>query len=377
MWKKVLVPAATTSVLLLTLLWPSILKGQFAIRMDLALVSLDVAVSDSDGRPVTNLTRDDFLIFDDGQPQNLHTFGSADSPYDLVLLFDCSESTVREWPLLNEATEGFSKYRKPQDRTLTAAFGGRVQIIRNWNSRRQNKLDRDWICSGTKFYEALNWAIQRMNGVRGRRGVVMLTDGVDSQIPKRMVNIDGLRVSKFEDSTTDRNFQKALRLVGKSRIPFYFVAVGTDRNPSFEIPAETADIDMANMYQARSRMEQLAEASGGGVVFPIKPEDVIPMYEQIVRKLGTSYTLGYVAPNPTVDGKRHRIKVRLKDQNLKLKQSGHVHRKVKMRMCVRAKPTEAPNTFLLRSARTVGSFRMQANLLMTRPLRQFQPISPL
>jgi Ca-activated chloride channel family protein len=320
MWKKVLVPAAT-SVLFSTLLWPSFLQGQFVIRMDMALVSLDVAVSDSDGRPVTNLTRDDFLIFEDGQPQNLHTFESTDSPYDLVLLFDCSESTVREWPLLNEATEGFSKQRKPQDRTLIAAFGSRVQIIRNWNSRRQNKLDRDWICSGTKFYEALNWAIQRMNGVKGRKGVVMLTDGVDSQIPTRMVAIDGRRAIKFEDSTTDREFQKALRLVGKRGIPFYFVAVGTDLNPSFEIPAETPDFEMANMRQARSRMEQLAEASGGGIVFPIKPEDVIPMYEQIGRELGTSYTLGYVAPNPKPDGKRHRIEVRLKAQNLKLKQS--------------------------------------------------------
>ena len=177
MGKHVLVPAATASVLLAILLWPSFLQGQFAIRMDVALVSLDVGVSDSAGRPVTNLTRDDFLIFEDGQRQNLQTFGSADSPYDLLLLFDCSDSTAQQWPLLNEATAGFSKYRKPQDRTLIAAFGDRVQIIRNWNARRENKLDRDWVCGGTQFYEALKWAIQRLNGVKGRKGVVMLTDG--------------------------------------------------------------------------------------------------------------------------------------------------------------------------------------------------------
>lgn len=307
-------------VLLSILLWPGFLQGQFAIHVDVARVSLDVLVSDSADRPVTNLTRDDFLIYEDGQRQDLLDFSSADSPYDLILLFDCSESTTKEWPLLDEATAGFSKYRKPQDRTLIAAFGSRVQMIRNWNSRRENRLDRVFVCGGTRFYEALNWAIQRFNGVKSRKGVVMLTDGVDNSIPMRMVNIDGRRVSQLVDSGTDRDFQKALRLVRRSAIPFYFVAVGTDRNPSVEIPPELFNIEMPNLREMRSRLEQLAEASGGGVVFPLKPEDLIPMYEKIGRELGTAYSLGYAPPSLNPDGKRHRIEVRLRPKNLKLKQ---------------------------------------------------------
>jgi hypothetical protein len=68
-------------------------------------------------------------------------------------------------------------------------------------------------------------------------------------------------------------------------------------------------------------MEQLAEASGGGIVFPMQPGDVIPMYEEIGRELGTSYSLGYAPPNTTPGGKRHKIEVRLRPQHLKLKQS--------------------------------------------------------
>jgi len=295
---------------------------QFTIRVNVPLVSLDVAVSDSAGRPVTNLKQSDFLIYEDGQPQDVRNFASADSRYDLVLLFDCSDSTRDQWPLLEEATAGFSRYRKPQDRTLIAAFGDEVQIIRNWNARRDKKLERAVVCNGTHFYEALNWAIQKFNGVKNRRGVVVLTDSADNSIPTRVVEVDGRKVTQFVDSESDRAFQKMLRSVRRSNIPFYFVAVGTDRNPGVEIPAELVNVVMPDLRRMRLRMEQLAEVSGGTVVFPIKAEDVIPMYEQIGRQLGAAYSLGYIPPSPTPDGKRHRIEVRLlKPQNLQLKQS--------------------------------------------------------
>ena len=292
--------------------------GQYNIRIDVPFVSLDVRVADSAGRPVTNLTKDDFLVYEDGQLQNLQTFASADSPYDLILLSDCSDSTLKEWPLLKAATQQLLKHRKPQDRTLIAAFGSQVQVIRNWNSKRENELNRDWICSGTRFYEALNWAIQKLNGVKGRKGVVMMTDGVDNSIPTRVVKTDGGEARLLVDSKTDKEFQKALRLVSKGGIPFYFVAVGTDRNPDAENPPVAWN---TNPREMRLRLEQLADVSGGGVVFPTKPADVIPMYERIGRELGSSYTLGYSAPNPKADGKRHRIEVRLNRANLTLTQS--------------------------------------------------------
>jgi hypothetical protein len=107
--------------------------------------------------------------------------------------------------------------------------------------------------------------------------VVILTDGADNSIPTRILNINGQKLLQFVESARDRDFQKMLRTAGERQIPFYFVAVGTDRNPSFNIPPEFFDVEMANLRELRSRMEQLAEVSGGGIVFPVTPEDVIPM----------------------------------------------------------------------------------------------------
>jgi hypothetical protein len=69
---------AAISVLIIVLSPARPLEGQFAIQVNVARVSLDVEVSDSAGRPVTNLTRDDFQVFEDGRHQGLLYFGVAD-----------------------------------------------------------------------------------------------------------------------------------------------------------------------------------------------------------------------------------------------------------------------------------------------------------
>jgi hypothetical protein len=110
--------------------------------------------------------------------------------------------------------------------------------------------------------------------------------------------------------------------------------VDTDLNPTIipgtagpaagtglSIPGSFNPLAIYNMQQSRSRMEQLAEISGGRVVFPNKPPDVIPLYEQIGRELGTSYGLGYSPVIKARDGKVRKIEVRVRDRNLQVRQS--------------------------------------------------------
>lgn len=292
----------------------------FTIRVDVPLVTVNVQVSDSNGRPVNSLLAEDFLIYEDGQLQSLQTFGSAESPYSLILTFDCSESTTLEFPLLNDAVSRFSEYRRPLDRVLIAAFGTQSQIIRNWKENKDRRLQRELVClGGTNFYDAVRWTIERLRGVKGRRGVVMLTDAVDSNIPKRKVVIDGRRVEQFVDFGADREFQRALRDIKRSGISFYFVAVRTDRNPGLETFEEK--VTLLDFRQMRYRMEEIASASGGTVAFPTEPVDVIPMYQQLAQRLGSTYSLGYVSSNGVLNDRSRRIKVRVQPKDLIVRQS--------------------------------------------------------
>jgi hypothetical protein len=67
-------------------------------------------------------------------------------------------------------------------------------------------------------------------------------------------------------------------------------------------------------------MEQLATASGGGIVFPKAAEEIVPFFGEIANNLGTQYGLAYQQPQSSRDGKTHGIEVRLRDSSLTVHQ---------------------------------------------------------
>jgi hypothetical protein len=83
--------------------------------------------------------------------------------------------------------------------------------------------------------------------------------------------------------------------------------------------------EIFNKQQIRARIEQLASATGGRAVYPDRPEDVVRLYEQMAKELGSLYSLGYApataANAPPKDGAFHKIEVRLRDKSLRLRQS--------------------------------------------------------
>jgi len=300
-------------------LWAAAQDLPYTLQVDSRAVFVDVGVFDSGGRPISDLTADGFRIYEDGQEQDLRYFAAADSPYDLLLLFDCSESTLEEWPLLTEALTRFDMFRRPQDRTLIASFGNRVQVNREWNSKRKARLDRTIpLCDGTLFYDALKWAIAQVRGIKNRKGVVVLTDGVDSSIPIRKVKVGDRTFDQFVDFQIDSNYQKALRSVRESRVPFYFVAVWP--NIDNKVPPDLLESAMNDQRQIYSRLEQLADASGGKVIYAKEGKDVVVMFEQIARKLSATYSLGYSPRIESPDGKRHKIEVKLRSGNYLVQQ---------------------------------------------------------
>jgi Ca-activated chloride channel family protein len=278
-----------------------------AIRVDVQLASVDVDVFDAAGRPVLGLTREDFVIFEDSEPQEIRYFASTEQPHNVVFLFDCSDSTAGHWPLIDRAVREFSKHKKDGDRVLLAAFGSSVYTVQDWDAPKTAVADFDInatasgrgsrrLCNGTALYSALRWAAQKLGTAQTRKGIVILTDGVDSA----------------PDKTVAEESREALTMFQSVGIPIYFVGVGTDVNPTPGISGNPLDV--------RRGMERLAEVSGGRAVFPKRVEDVVSAYDQIGRDLRTSYSIGY-APPTAADGKRHRITVRLRSSGFQLRQS--------------------------------------------------------
>lgn len=309
----------------------------FTINLDARDVSVSVSVTDLQGRPVTKLTKDDFLVFEDGVQQQIQTFESVDAPYNVMVLVDCSTSTEADWPLMGDAIDRFASKLRPVDKIAVAQFGGKTEVLLDWQTKKGNSLGVKIqptrpSCAGTDFYGAVEDAAARLKNVTGRHGVVVLTDGVQTTppVPFQNLMVGAQRVQRVSNSADDKDFQRALKTVAKSDVVFYFVAVNTDLNPD---QAGGAYQNARNRYgpngiydprhiydmqQWRLRMQLLAEKTGGRMAFPKRPADVVSLYEEIAVELGTSYGLSYSpkkVPGPN-DTRPRKIEVRMKSGSM-------------------------------------------------------------
>ena len=305
--------------------------SEYILKLDVPLVSLDIQVEDpATGRAVTSLTREDFTVFEDGKRQEIRNFSSADTPYNILVMLDCTGSIRNQWTFLRNATDRFAQSVRPQDRIAIVAFGAGTKVLRDWTTRNELNLNmnvpaNDPICDDTDFYQAMSWASEQMRKIDGRKGVLVLSDGVHEHIPRGFVNFGGLAQTRFIDAAGDRDFQTSLRAARTSGAAFYFVAVNTDLNPAAVSDLLHPAVDYSptavfNMQQVRMRMELLARDSGGRIVFPKSPADYAPLFGRIGVELGTSYSIGYAPPNPS-DPLRHVIEVQVNDKRLIIRQS--------------------------------------------------------
>jgi Ca-activated chloride channel homolog len=297
-----------------------VLAGQdkpLRLQVDVRSVSVDVGAFDSSGRPLINLTREDFRLLEDGVPQEIISFEPVSAPYNVLVLFDCSGSTIAAQPLFSDATAALAAHLRPQDDLAVAAFGTKITLLLDRKSGTRRSLNSIWrTCGETVFYDALRWGVDRIQKFSGRKGIIVFTDGRDSDAEK-MGTIDGVRLSMMKPIGEDRRFQDTLQLVARSRVPIYLLAANTDRNPySMAIPE-----DHPNRTEARMRMEQLAEATGGRVAFPQALEEIVPLYERIGRELSNAYTLTYTPTRPWTTSGFRKIDVLPRTGDVRITQS--------------------------------------------------------
>jgi Ca-activated chloride channel homolog len=298
-------------------------QGPLQLSVDVQLVTLDVSVDDPSGRPINNLTGEDFSVFEDGHPREIASFASAETPYNILLLFDRSSSTQGQWPFLLRAISRFITQLPDQNRIALGAFDDKPEMIMPWMTARD--FARQAFQSiptengGTHLYEAIEWATGQFKGASGRKGIIVLTDGVDSRLSKDLVRFDKNRNPSIAGVEQDSGFQRMLRVVAQSGALLYFVAVNTDKNLDPRMPPNS--FDLLQRTAGRERMEIAASRSNGTVHLPKRIEDVGELYERIGAELGNSYSIGFRPAKVVRDGSQHSIEVRVRDNNLRVTQS--------------------------------------------------------
>src|SRR6476620_7328383 len=154
------------------------------ISVETTEVLLPVTVRDSQGRLVTNLTRNDFRVFEDSSEQPLRDIALRQVPVDAVLMVDASSSVANNLDDFRRAAQGFAAKLASDDRISLIKFDDRIELLQDWTQSRfqlQRALNRIQPGMFTRFNDALMLAA-RDQFAKGssRRAVIVLSDGIDS-----------------------------------------------------------------------------------------------------------------------------------------------------------------------------------------------------
>ncbi|HEU4477374.1 MAG TPA: VWA domain-containing protein [Pyrinomonadaceae bacterium] len=288
-------------------LFPAVVPAQTSedpdvIRVDADLVDLKVSVLRLDPlNAVEELKQSDFVVLEDGKPQEIAFFAGESAPFDLVLLLDLSASSSKKLKLVRNSAKRFVEVARPIDRIAVVTFTDAAHVISPLTLDREAlkkaiKKIEDPV-GGTNFYDALRfvleWVLPAQRGPR-RSAVVVMTDGVDNALPD--VFGDGSRTS----------FAELLERVRASDAIVFPVYLDTEQE---EVKRHRST---ANAYAiAREQLKQLAD-TGGTKVYPAKElKDLDQVYDQVIKDLGTVYSLGYRSSNKVRDGKWRTVAVQI------------------------------------------------------------------
>lgn len=299
--------------------------GEFTLRVDVPVVSLDVSVTDADGRPVVGLDRDDFEILEDGEPQRIRYFSASTAPYHAYLLVDASGSTQNKWPLMQQAVEAFVGALEPEDHVSIGLFGHVHTRMSEWNDPRSKTLGAlepamtlGPIAGTSEVYDAIRDVLEDgFEAIPERKALIVLTDGRDTSFYR-----EAIRRNDVPGIDDDERFRSLKAEVSKRGVPVYIVAVNTDRNRetnilggdeyrNLEILYPGTGLGDAYLEGVRERMEEIANVSGGRVLFPESLEDLRVPFREIARTLSQAYSLGYVPEEEASDHDRREIGVRV------------------------------------------------------------------
>src|SRR5215470_13844572 len=277
------------------------------LKLDVQVVSVDVTVVDSKGNLVNRLGKDDFLISENGIPQSIRFFSPVSAPYNIFLLFDSSDSTRGDRQFMVRAALALLDNLQPQDRVAFGSFDDRFRRHVSWTADRNlaaaalREISQPHESYGTYFYSALDETLRKeFKGVTGRRAIVVLTDGHDTRM------IYG----------SNGDLKKVLQSAREQRIPVFLVALPGEPASQVVSPNTQAYLETVSL-----NMQHIVDNSGGEILFSKDLDDVVRLYEQLGRRLGMAYSLGYVPANSSTDGSFRRIQIKTRDDSLHLSQS--------------------------------------------------------
>jgi VWFA-related protein len=307
------------------------------VRVDTTLVTVPVSVVDRQGRFIPNLKKEDFTLAENGIDQSIAYFEPADKPFTVALLLDTSASTHFHLSEIRDAAIEFAKQLRPQDRVLVVSFNDEVLLLTeatNDQTLIESAIEVNANTgSSTRLYDAVDLTIrERLNKIKGRKAIVLFTDGVDTSSQqadylstlREVEELDAL-IYPIQYDTTD--YLNAMQNAGTVTVVTTQSGIFGPRTSSqtYNVPmnnggaplpgATKADYDRADHY-----LHSLADKTGGRLYKANDTKQLADAFAKIAEELRRQYTLGYYPKNANAtDGDRRQIRVKVNQPNVAVK----------------------------------------------------------
>ncbi len=291
------------------------------VKITTSEVLLPVTVRETGGQLVTNLSRADFRVFEDGREQPLNDLALRQAPVDVALLVDSSSSVAANIEDFRRAAEEFASRITAEDRLSLIKFDDRVELLLDWTkSRLQLRRALNRITPGmfTRFNDALTLAArEQFRKDQRRHALVVLSDGIDS----------GRGASTLE---------AALRSLLESQVAVYVIS-----NTEIERARKQAELDnllggtnssvrfnelrigdlregLRVLDVSERNLEQITQATGGRLYKPKNFSDLSRVYTEIAEELRSQYALYYTPLDAARDGRFRRVNVEVPGRAVKV-----------------------------------------------------------
>jgi VWFA-related protein len=262
-------------------------------------VRLPVTILDKKKNLVTGFTKDDFIVLEDGVPQEVTFFTDekTNPPVYVGVLMDTSASTKGKMSFSKQAAKDFiyTVTRLRKDKAAFMTFDHEVNLVHDFTDKLDlldNAVDKvNKTGSQTSLYDAIwQFSDEKLRNAPGRRVIVVITDGDDTF--SRAVLSDAIDIAQRTETTI---FGISTKEGFLGTVPGVEAGTVKDKGDKF--------------------LTQLCEETGGEAFFTGDMYALEKAFKKISQELRSQYIITYRPANQEYDGRKRKIEVRLKDKD--------------------------------------------------------------
>jgi Ca-activated chloride channel family protein len=309
-----------------------------AIQVVTHLVALTCSVSTAEGEAVPGLTRADFRVFDNGAEQNISYFDASSEPASVAMVIDASPSVLRDSEEIKKAADALVGALAPLDQAAVVDFSAHTYLqlpfsdVRELIRQAVARVDPRTLLDdtgGSHIYEAVYLAAHDLfPGRKGRKSIVLLTDGEDSGLG---LSLDPTRALPQSSAGNRLTFDDVAQILAREDIQVF--AVSTENRPKVMTPEwlashknetlATRSVHDLGIPTYTLYLAELVRRAGGQLYFLRETPTMADSFRQIAAKIRAEYTLGYYpsaepgppsAPSSHESG-RHELRVEVTGQS--------------------------------------------------------------